>query len=143
MKKILCGTIAAAALLGSTAAFAQTPSVYYNGEKLDFDVEPYISEERTMVPFRAIFEKADANVMWDGESETVIAVKDNGEEDATSVVLQIGTPIAFVNDQMITLDKAAEIVEERTFVPLRFVMEALGAKVDWDQDTYSVIITTE
>lgn len=141
MKKILCGAVATAFIIGSMTAFAQTPSVYYNGEKLEFDVDPYISEERTMVPFRAIFEKADATVMWDDENKTVVAVKDNGDENATSVVLQIGTTAAFVNDQMITLDKAAEIVEERTFVPLRFVMEALGSKVEWDQDTYSVIIT--
>lgn len=141
MKKIVCSILTAVALISSITAFADTPSVYYNGEKLNFDVDPYITDGRTMVPFRAIFEKADATVMWDGDSQTVIAVKDNGEEESTSIVLQIGTPAAFVNDRMITLDKSAEIVEGRTFVPLRFVMESLGANVEWDNDAYSVIIT--
>lgn len=142
MKKFVSGIVAAAAVLGSTVAFAEAPKVIYNGELMSFDVEPYIAEERTMVPFRAIFEKAGADVMWDGDHQTVIAVKDNGTE-ATSVVLQIGSIEAFVNDQRVVLDKAAEITGDRTFVPLRFVMESLGAEVEWNQDEYSVLITTE
>ena len=144
MKKLICGVAAAAAVMGSTVAFAEpAPKVILNGTQIEFEAEPYMSpEDRTMVPFRAIFEAANADVMWDEERQTVVAVKDNGDS-ATSVVLQIGSKNAFVNDQLVELDQAAELKDEYTFVPVRFVMESLGAKVDWDQDTYSVIITTE
>ncbi|MGM9938003.1 MAG: copper amine oxidase N-terminal domain-containing protein [Candidatus Ornithomonoglobus sp.] len=143
MKKIIAGAAAAAALISAATAFAQAPTINFNGEKMTFDVDPYITETgNTMIPFRAIFEAADADVMWDDEMKTVIAVKGNGE-DSTSIVLQIGKNEAFVNDQKVELEAAAEITGDRTFVPLRFVMEALGAQVDWDGDTYTVSITTE
>jgi hypothetical protein len=143
MRKILSGVIATAALCSSLTAMAETPTIYFNGEEMTFDAQPYITETgNTMVPFRAIFEKAGAEVMWDGETRTVIAVKDDGDS-STSITLQIGLKNAFVNDQKTELEKEAEIVDDRTFVPLRFVMESLGAEVGWDQDTYSVTITTE
>ncbi len=142
MKKIISCIIAASAVCFSTAALADTPKVFLNGTEMTFDEQPYISEDRTMVPFRAIFEAVDADVIWDEETQTVIAVKQNDTE-STSITLQIGRTEAFVNEQKITLDKAAEITNDYTFVPLRFVMESLGADVEWDNDNYSVIITTE
>lgn len=142
MKKIISGIIAVSALCSATAVLADSPKVYLNGTEMTFESAPYISEERTMVPFRAIFEAVGADVIWDEETQTVIAVKQDGDT-STSVTLQVGKPDAFVNDQKVTLDKAAEITNDFTFVPLRFVMESLGAEVEWDNDSYSVIITTE
>lgn len=141
MKKTISGILAAVAAFGTVTAFAQTPTIKFNNETMTFDAEPYITElGNTMVPFRAIFEKAGADVMWDEEKQTVVAVKDDADK-TISVVLQIGNKAAFVNDQQIDLESAPEIQSDRTFVPLRFVMESLGAKVDWDQDTYTVSIT--
>ena len=87
-----------------------------------------------MVPSRALFEAVDADVVWDAETQTVIAVRPD-EAGSTSITLQIGSTDAFVNEEKVTLDKAAEITGDRTFVPLRFVMESLGADVEWDPDT--------
>jgi hypothetical protein len=55
--------------------------------------------------------------------------------------MQIGLERAFSGGAVIELDTPAKIVNGRTFVPLRFVGEALGAKVDWDQASLSVVIT--
>lgn len=143
MRKIIAGAAAAVMLVSSSAVSAKTPTIKFNSEIMTLDAEPYITDAgNTMIPFRAVFEAADANVLWDESKKTVIAVKGSGE-DCTSVVLQIGNNEAFVNDDKVELDSAAEIKEGRTFVPLRFVMETLGAKVDWDEDTYTVSITTE
>ena len=68
MKKSIICFVSIFALLFGMTAFAQTPSVYFDGEKMSFESDPYITDERTMVPFRAIFEKAGASVMWDGET---------------------------------------------------------------------------
>lgn len=138
MKRLISGILAAGALLCGSTALADTPSVYFNGEKMTFEVDPYITNERTMVPFRAIFEAAGADVIWDEEAQTVIAVKGD-----TSVTLQVGNTNAFVNSELVTLDAPAVITEDFTFVPLRFVMESLGAEVTWDDASYSVGITTE
>ncbi len=140
MKKLITSVLLSSAILASSSVFAQTPSVYLDGEKMEFEAEPYISEERTMVPFRAIFEAVNADVMWDEETRTVIAVKST-EAETTSIALQIGSAEAFVNGVSVLLDKPAEITSDFTFVPLRFVMESLGADVVWDNEAYSVIIT--
>lgn len=143
MNKIITGAMAAAMLLSGVQAFARTPVIDFNGERMGFETDPYITEQgNTMVPFRAIFDKAGAQVMWDEGNKTVIAVRD-GKDGATSIVLQIGNNTAFVNEKSIELESAPEITDDSTFVPLRFVMEGLGAQVDWDSDTYTISITTE
>lgn len=131
----------AAALLNVTA-YAQTPSIYFDGDKMEFESEPYITNERTMVPFRALFERAGASVMWDGDTKTVVAVKKNGEK-TTAITLQIGNKIAFVDNVEYELDAPAEITNDFTYVPLRFIMQSLGADVEWNQDTYTVNIVSE
>lgn len=143
MKKIISMLMLIAALF-SLSAFAadNEPSVYLNGEQMTFEVNPFIENDRTLVPMRAIFEAVGAKVEWDEETETVYAIREkNGE--FSSVTLQIGNVTAFVNSEENILDVAAQIKGDRTFVPLRFVVESLGEKVEWDNDNYAVIITTE
>ncbi|MCC8169012.1 MAG: copper amine oxidase N-terminal domain-containing protein, partial [Oscillospiraceae bacterium] len=69
----------------------------------------------------------------------VAAREKNGE--TTFVALQIDTN-AFVNNEKKELDVPAKIVDDKTFVPLRFVLESLGETVEWDAENYSVVITT-
>lgn len=144
MKKIIAILAAVSLLSFSAAALAEenSPSVYLNGEKMEFtdNVNPFIDaeSERTLVPMRDIFEAVGAQVQWDEATKTVIAVK-----DLSFVTLQIGSPTAFVNSEAHTLDVNALIRDDKTFVPLRFVSEALGAEVSWDNDNYAVIINTK
>ena len=143
-RKIALISALIASMTISLSAFAQNnePSVYIDGEKMTFtdNVNPYIDEEseRTLVPMRAIFEAVGATVQWDDATKTVIAVK-----GTSFVTLQIGSPKAFINSEEHTLDVNAIMKDDRTFVPLRFVSEALGAKVEWDNDNYAVIINTK
>ena len=129
-------------LTSVVSAFAATPTVYVDGEKLVADVEPFIEEDRTMVPMRAIFEAVGASVTWDQDTQTVISIK-NDEATQNVVVLQIGNTSAFVNSESVALDVPAKVINDRTFVPLRFVMESLDANVDWNPDTFTVTVTTK
>lgn len=144
MKKTVSIFAAAAIIASMSAVSAQnnTPSVTVNGVKLEFtdNVTPFIDEqsERTLVPMRDIFEAVGAVVQWDESTQTVIAVK-----DSSFVTLQIGSEKAFVNSEEKQLDVKALIKDDRTFVPLRFVSEALGAEVEWDNDNYTVVIKTK
>ncbi len=144
MKKTVSIFAAAAIIASMSAVSAQnnTPSVTVNGVKLEFtdNVTPFIDEqsERTLVPMRDIFEAVGAVVQWDESTQTVIAVK-----DSSFVTLQIGSEKAFVNSEEKQLDVKALIKDDRTFVPLRFVSEALGADVEWDNDNYTVVIKTK
>lgn len=142
MKKLIFALVMIMAMSTSVLAADNEPSVYLNGNQMTFDVNPFIQDGRTLVPMRAIFEAVGATVGWDQDTRTVYAVREKND-DTSLVTLQIDHDKAFVNSEEKTLDVTATIKNDRTFVPLRFVVEALGEKVEWNQERYAVIITTE
>jgi len=116
---------------------SESVSVYLNGQKVSFDVEPIIENDRTLVPLRAVFEAVGADVQWDEATSTVLA-----NREGTEVVLKIGSLQPLVNGQVWPLDVPAQIVNNRTLAPLRFVGEAFGGQVGWDAAARTVTITT-
>jgi hypothetical protein len=120
----------------STTAIAQpTIKVTLNGTELQFDQPPMVLEGRTLVPLRAIFEALGSTVVWNGDTQTVIAQKDD-----ITISLTIGSNILVKNGENIKLDVPAQLVNGRTLVPARAVAESFGAKVDWDEKTQTVIL---
>lgn len=113
------------------------PVVCLDSNKLNFEVAPIIENGRTLVPLRAIFEAMGATVDWNDATKTVIATKGN-----TSVVLTIGSTQPTVNGSVWPLDVPAKIVQDRTMAPLRFVGEAFGGKVDWNEATRTISMTS-
>lgn len=98
------------------------------GEMLEFDSRPYIDQnDRLMVPVRAIVEGLGARVDWDPNDRTV-TVTQQGQQ----VVFTIDSLQARVNDQDRTMDTIPVIRQGRTLIPLRYVSEYLGARVDWN-----------
>jgi len=92
---------------------------------------------RTLVPLRFVGEALDATVEWRAENRQVI-IADGG----TVIVLTIASDRAMVNDAPAVLECAAELVSPgRTFVPLRFISETLGATVHFDAATRDITIT--
>lgn len=110
--------------------------VYYNDTQLTFDVPPTSVNGRTLVPVKAIFEKLGATVEWNGSNNTVTAIRGN-----TNIKLQIDSKIALVNEKTVELDVPLKEISGRTLVPIRFVSENLGAKVEWDSTNKIVKIT--
>ncbi|WP_018132125.1 stalk domain-containing protein [Effusibacillus pohliae] len=121
-----------AVIVGLSAASQPTQAagpdvvVLLNGKPLSFDVPPQIIQDRTFVPFRALLEALGANVWWDGATRTAYANK-----DGVTVRIPIGSKLVYRNGQAIQMDVEAQLVQNRTLIPLRFVSEALGAQVDW------------
>jgi hypothetical protein len=91
-----------------------------------------------MVPMRGVFEALNAKVEWDNATRTVTATKGD-----TTIKLTIGNKYAYVNGQKVALATEAIIVNGSTMVPLRFVAESLGAKVEWNNATRTAIITNQ
>jgi len=101
-------------------------------------IHPYIRDGVTLVPVRFVLESFGADVKWNGEKQEVtIAVP------STTIRLTIGSDTAYVNDQAKKLDVPAELNNDVSYVPVRFVAETLGAEVGWDNATRSVIIIRE
>lgn len=100
------------------------------------DAYPYIVNGTTFVPIRFVSEALGAdNVSWDHGSKTAV-IRSGG----TEIKLPIGQDCAYVNGQYETIREGVSLSNNRTFVPLRFVSETLGANVSWDQSTYTVSI---
>ncbi len=112
--------------------------VTVNGKEVEFESYkyPYIKNERTMVPMRAIFESLGAEVTWDDESKTAIGVKDGVE-----VKITIRENVIYKNGEAIEIDAAAELKNESTMVPVRAISEAFGCGVEWKDESKTVEIT--
>ena len=132
-------TLASAATPAAVLApspVAAAPTVIFNQKQLSFDVPPIIQNGRTLVPLRAIFEAMGAQVGWDQATRTVTSHRGD-----TTIILAIGSTQPTVNGKLWPLDVPAQIMQDRTLAPLRFVGEAFGGTVDWDQATRTVNIT--
>ncbi|GAX92047.1 copper amine oxidase N-terminal domain-containing protein [Effusibacillus lacus] len=113
-------------------------TVWLDGEPLSFDQPPIKTKDRVLVPLRVIFEKLGSKVEWEGSTQTVTAVKGK-----TTVTLQVGSKVARKDGKSIPLDVEPITLNDRTLVPVRFVSEALGAKVEWDGAANRVDIFTK
>ena len=91
------------------------------------DVAPAIQDGFTLIPVRGVLESLGATASWIPEARQV-EVKTND----TRILLTVDSNVALVNDASIMMDKPAQIVNNRTLIPLRFVVENLGYVVKWD-----------
>ena len=99
------------------------------------DVAPIISGERTFLPIRLIAEALGATVSWENETQAVTIV-----DGDTTIVIYMGQPFATVNGTPVQLDAPAFIANGRTYLPVRFIAENLGATVNWDAEAKTVTI---
>lgn len=113
-------------------------SVRIDGTIQSYEVKPLLTNNRVMLPFRAIFEKLGAAVDWNEQEQKVTANK-----MGTVVEMTVDNDTAYKNGTAVTLDSAPIIVEERTLVPVRFVGEMLDAEINWDSTLQLVDIKTK
>ena len=106
------------------------------GDKITNDVAPVVKNDRTMLPIRFIAEALGAKVGWNADDQIVTVTK-----DSTIIVITIGSDKALVNNKQVTLDSVAYIENDRTYLPIRFVTENIGADVKWNGADKTVTIT--
>ena len=106
------------------------------GREIKNDVAPKIVNDRTMLPIRIVAESLGGTVTWNGELQRVTIQK-----GADVILITIGADTAYVNGTAVKLDAAAFVENGRTYLPLRFVSETLGAQVAWNEAEKTVTIT--
>ncbi|MDU2243545.1 MAG: copper amine oxidase N-terminal domain-containing protein, partial [Paenibacillus sp.] len=141
LKKLWASLLAAFLIIPmfqQTTAQAATPiSIYIDGSRLTTDQAPVVISGRVMLPLRAIFEALDATVNYNQTLQTVTAHK-----DGTTIVLKLKSRSATINNEAVLLDVPAQSIKGRTMVPVRFVSEALGQQVGWNNSTKIVTINS-
>lgn len=111
-----------------TPAAPQTIRIMIGGQYVSSDVAPVVSGGRVMVPIRVVMESLGAQVTYLPASGEVVI-----ESGGTKIVLAVGRPEARVAGRKVRLDAAPKIINGRTMVPVRFISEQLGYKVNWDE----------
>ena len=148
MKKIISCLVAVcmAAMSFVTVHCEDNIKVILDGKTLEFDVQPQIIDERTLVPMRVIFEALGADVEWEEETQTINTRR--SDTDLFYISMRVGDKtihkesvkanLPTSND--IELDVPPMIIDGRTLVPVRAVSECFGCKVEWDGESRTVII---
>jgi len=104
------------------------------------DVAPKIVNDRTMLPARFIAENLGATVEWDGEKQLVTITGKNEKQEDVTILITIGSDYAKVNGEDVKLDSPAFVENDRTYTPIRFISENLGATVEWNETEQTVTI---
>lgn len=111
------------------------------GQTKSNDVAPKIVNDRTMLPARFVAESLGAVVTWNGEKQEVTIKGKNAKNEDITILIYIDSDIAYVNDEQVKLDSPAFIENDRTYTPIRFISEQLGASVEWNETDKIVTIT--
>ncbi|MDR1134655.1 MAG: N-acetylmuramoyl-L-alanine amidase [Clostridiales Family XIII bacterium] len=121
----------------ATPPAAQEAPIYLtiDGLYIPTDVPPVIVNDRTLVPARAVFEALGGVVEW---QDDVTPAKVSIAYSDMMVVLTVNSTVALVNGKENTLDVPAQIINNRTLIPVRFVSEALNFSVSWDENERTV-----
>lgn len=128
----------------SVDEFNKNIAVILNNKELVFSKEdglgtPFIdNNNRIMIPLRKSLEAIGASVDYDKKSSAV-----NIKKDETTIRISINSNIIFVNGEMSKMDAKAAIKDNRTYIPLRAVFESLGYKVEWHENSQTVILSND
>jgi len=136
MKKIIL-TLAFLFIISANFLPIQAKSEFFapvcikvNGEHVKTDNHAYLKDGRTFVSLRDFGDIFSGDVFWDGKTSTAKITKNN-----KTITVTKGKKEAKINENRVLLDAPATIVNDRMYVPLRFLSESLGADVSWSDAT--------
>jgi len=134
-KRNRVAAVAVLAFVLAATVRASALSVTVNGQLASFSPPPIERAGRVFVPLRGVFETLGASVVYQNGAI-------NATGNSRTVSLHVGSTSATVDGQTQTLDIAPFIVGASTYVPLRFVSQALGAGVNYDATNQIVALTS-
>jgi len=110
-------------------------NVLIGNGKAKFDTPPVIKEGRTLIPVRAISEAMGADVTYNAEEKTVTITRDD-----KVIVFNLTENKVYVDEAEVIIDIPAEVMNNRTMVPLRFIAEQLGLNVEYEEELQTIVI---
>jgi len=125
-------------LILSQELYAGQIKVYINGKHINLSLQPQKKNGRILIPLREIFAHMKVNVRWDYASQNIIITTEDKE-----IKFRINFKQAIINGERAILDVPAVRIKGDVFVPLRFISESLGARVNWNKGNKSISIEYE
>ncbi len=110
-------------------------NICYNGSWKFFDYKPVIRDSRVLLPFRRAFEMLGLEISYNPEERSA-----TGKNESFEIKITDGSNAATVNGEEKLLDVMPQIIEDSFYVPVRFIAQSLGKKVDWNGEERTVII---
>lgn len=139
IRKFLITFLFVLMIFSSISCFADNDiRLKINDKEIKMDVPPVIVNDRTLIPVRVLFENVGGEVEWFPETQRVVI-----NYNDIKIILAIGRDTAFVSGKELKLDSPAQIINDRTLIPVRFVSENLGFNVEWDEKSHTVSVNTK
>lgn len=139
---VSCVAAASAARVEDISSALQNDEIHiiYNDKAVEYeDAKPVNTDGRVMIPFRAALETMNADVDYDEETKTVTATK-----GGTTITFELLDDTIYIDNNgeksEITMDVPMLVEGDRTYVPVRFMSNALGMQVGWNGDNETVVI---
>lgn len=108
--------------------------IYIGDETYQLDVPPYITNDVTKLPLRAISDIFKADIYWNGAEKSI-----DIEVGEDKIEMAVGNPKMYVNGYVVPLSSAPEISDGRAFVPLRDMAQIFGIDdIKWDGESKTV-----
>lgn len=111
-------------------------NIFFVDKDVKFDTPPVIKQGRTLIPVRAIVESMGASVNYNSELQIVTILKDD-----KTIKFYLSDSTVYVNNEKVEIDVPAEIINNRTLVPMRFIAENFGMNVEWNNETNTAEIS--
>ena len=146
MKKLISLVLAAGMCIGmGTTALAADIQVAVDGKAVAWtDAKPFIKDGRTLVPLRPIANALGLTVAWNAEAQQA-----GFSDGTTTVVFELNSKEYYVfhdetleNSDVVKMDTAAISENGRTYAPAKYLAQAFGYTVGWEQATQTVKITS-
>lgn len=112
--------------------------IYVDGQYIQTDIPAKTVQGRTMVPIRSVAAALGADVGWEDATQQVTI-----QRAGTTIVMTLGSKTALVNGEPMEMDVAPYTENDRTLLPVRYVAEFFGQKVEWDAKKWHVLITED
>ncbi len=121
---------------GSLYKVTHEIGIKIDGEYIDTDVSPYIENGVTMVPLRSLLEKLGMDISWDAENQEIICTTQE-----SSIVFTIGSTKVTVDGKEVKMPLPPAIKDASTMIPIRFLVEELGAEFNWNESSKLIDIS--
>ena len=118
-------------------------SVYLNGQSVVMNSGVIMRNGQAFIPLRSIFEKMGATLKWDTYNKTAIINQTETHKPPIAISINYTSGEVLMNNESTILATSPFIVGSTAYLPLRFISESLGAKVEWVQNEDKILISMQ